>query len=352
MKKVLSASLLIAIILSLLVGCGKKNDDESKKSDENEEPITEEETKKEDEVDEEGEADKENDSDENPGETEEDIEGTFAAEVKNLDVETVLHDQDNVSSFRADDNVVIEHEELLYVEHDFITEVLDYELTYDEENTFAEVFERKGDFNYEPSHADEGGALMDLGQIYVEDIDKYVNITEDEEYYKFIEYEGKLYLSERFINVFMKSPLNYVRRDQILEVGLHSDPASIYEVGITDGSSGNTEVTQSAPDVTVKGKNYEGGVVIRDVNSADKYADIAINYNYSEIKGFVHNKSDEETLEIKFQYDDDKTLDTVSIKPGGTYEFDYDVKGEAIFKVLATGKPGSSSEIVIIGELR
>lgn len=348
MRKLLSVGIYIAIILSLLVACGKKDEEENTGDDENEKPITEEQPDQEDE-DEENKEDKTDEGKEN--EEEEDLEGTFAADIKVLDVETVLFDQDKVSSFQVEEDTVIEHEELMYVEQDFITEVLDYELTYDEENTFAEIYKGKGEFNYEPSHEDDYGALMDVGQIYVEDLDDYVNITEDEELFKFIEYKGELYLSERFINVFLKDPLNYERRDKALEVGLQAEATNIYDVGITDNSSGGTEVTQNAPDVTIEGKNHEGGVVIKDINSAEKGAEIAINYNYSEMKGFIHNHSDEETIEIKFQYDDGKTLDTISIKPRETYKFDYDVKGEAILKVVAKGKAGTSSKAVIVGEL-
>ena len=342
MRKMWSFSIFVAIILSLLIGCSGKTVEKNIASDGNEEEITEEESNQE-------EAD-ENESEEN---LEEEIEETFADEVKILDVKTVLDDQDEVSDYNGNEDILIEHDELLYVEHAFITELLDYELTYDEENTFAEVFRSKGDFSYEPSHQDDGGAMMDIGQIYVEDLDKYENISEDEEeLYKFIEYEGQLYVPERLINAYMKSPLNYERRDQTLEIGLHSETTSVYDIDITSDSSSAAEVTQNASDITIEGKNYDGGIVLRDVNSASKNANLDIDYNYSEIKGFVHNKSDDETIEINFQYDDDKTLNSVDLKPGETHEFDYDLKGEAIFKVVAEGTPGSSSEVVIIGELQ
>lgn len=353
MKKFWSVVSFIAIISILLVGCGKSDEENNENNENNENAEVNEEnndTNENQAVNGNINEDESNENENNENDSEENIEEeTFADEVKVLDVETVLLDQGKVSEFKENENTVIEHEELVYVEHDFITEVLDYELTYDEENTFAEVFAKKGNFSYEPSHED--GALMDIGQIYVEDLDKYENISGDaEELFKFIEYEGKLYVPERLINVFMKSPLSYERREKVLVLGLHSEETSIYDVGITDGSSA-VEVTQNASDVTVEGTNYEGGIVIRDINSAGKKANIDIDYNYSEINGFVHNFSDDETIEIKFQYDDDKTLDSIKLEPGETEEFEYDIKGEAIFKVIAEGRPGSSSEAVIIGEL-
>src|SRR5699024_6254611 len=131
----------------------------------------------------------------------------------------------------------------------------DYELTYDEDDTFAEVFEGKGDYQYEPSH--DEGAIMDIGQIYVEDVDGYENVPEDEEeLYKFIEFDGKLYVPNRLINVYLKTPLNYERRDKTLELGLHSEATSIYDVGIDERTSSSAEVTQNAADVTVEGKNH------------------------------------------------------------------------------------------------
>src|SRR5699024_4273320 len=111
------------------------------------------------------------------------------------------------------------------------------------------------------------------------------------------------------------------------------------------------EVTQNASHVTVEGTKYEGGIVTRDINSAGKKANIDIDYNYSEINGFVHNFSDDETIEIKFQYDDAKTLDPIKLEPGETEEFEYDIKGEAICPGIAGGRPRAWSEAVIIGDL-
>lgn len=345
MKKILAVISFIMIISMLLIGCSEKTGGEVN-SDNEEVKVDEEETIE----DEEGEEEV-NEDELNESEREEELEEeTFADEIKVLDVEKMVHDQEEVSEFNANEDTIIEHDERLYIEHDFITEILDMELTYDEENTFAEIFEEKGDFHYEANHED--GAMMDIGQIYVEELDDYENISgEEEELYKFIEYEGKLYVPERLINVYMKEPLNYERRDETLEIGLKSESTTVYDLGITDGSS-SAEVTQNASDVTIEGENYEGGVVLRDVNSASKEAHFDIDYNYSLMEGFVHNHSDDETVEVRFQYDDDKTLDSVKLSPGDTHEFDYKTNGEGALKVLAKGEPGSSSEVVIVGELK
>lgn len=53
----------------------------------------------------------------------------------------MLNDGEEVPEF--EENTVIEHKELIYIEHEFITDVLDYELTYDEDDAFAEIFEGK-----------------------------------------------------------------------------------------------------------------------------------------------------------------------------------------------------------------
>lgn len=347
MKKTGFISAFIVIISILLIGCSEKPDEDADRADKNEKEVIDEEQEQE-KVDEE---DPEEDEEENQEEEME--EETFADEVQVLDVQTVLHDQEEVPGYRANADVFIEHDEIIYVEHKFITEILDYELTYEEENTFAEIFKGNGHFRYDPSHQSEGGSLMDIGQIYVEDLDKYEDISGDEEdLYRFIEYGGRLYVPERLINVYMKSPLNYERRDQTIELGLLSEPISIYEVGISSSSSSSAEVTQNASDITIKGENYGGGIVIRDINSAYKNADIDIDYHFSEITGFVHNKSEDETIEVKFQFDDEKTLDAVELNPGETHEFDYDVKGESIIKISGEGRPGSSSEMVVVGELQ
>lgn len=350
--------LFIAILSSLLIACSGDDKEEAVEADKEEEESAEEESDVEDESDEEAveadELDESDDADESD-EMDDPMEETFADEITVLDVEKVLYNQDDVSDdvLVENEDVYIEHDDLVYVEHDFITEILDYEVRFDEENTLVEVFEDKGDYTYEPAHEDDEGALMDVGQIYVEEKDDYENIDGDEEeLYQFIEYENKLYVPEQFVKVYLKAPLNYERRDQILEVGERSDKTSIYEVGITEDTSNNAEETQDSSDVTVEGKNHKEGIVLTDINSATKNADIDLDYNYSTIKGFIHNQSDEDTIEVKFQFEDEKTIDTVKIKAGKTEKFEYDVNGESVFKVLAGGEPGSSGKAIIIGDVK
>lgn len=345
MRRFWFGGIFMALIFVLLIGCSNDADGENNKAEEKDDEVTEEEVEQEEDQEEadEVDVDEEVEEEEDPG---------FASEIRVLDIETVLNDQEEVSDFSPEEETFIEHEELLYVEADFITEVLDYELTYDEENTFAEVFKDKGDFTYESTHEDEGGAIMDIGQMYIEDLDEYEDTTGEEELYRFIEYDGKLYVPKRLISVYMKSPLNYEQRDKTIELGLHSEATSIYDVGLGDDASYAAEMTQNASDVTIKGENYEGGILLNDITSADKNADINLDYQYSEIDGFVYNKSDQNTLEVKFMYDDDKTLDTIELKPGATKNFDYEVKGEPVLKIEASGAPGSSSEVVIVGEVK
>lgn len=270
-----------------------------------------------------------------------------------VDVETVLLDGDEAEKIRPNDKVFIELDDLMYVDHHFITELLDYELTYDEDNTFAEVFDEKGDFKYEPSHDDEGGAIMDIGQIYDEDADDYIDVPDDaEDLYKFIEYEGKLYVPQQLVNVFLKEPMHYDRRDKAMEVGAQTEATDLYDVGINDTGGSHAEVTKDASAVTIEGENHEGGIIITDVNSAEKDAPIDIDYQYSKINGFVYNKSKEDTIEVSFSYDGENIIETLEVEPQEMEEFDHDVNGEEVFHIAAKGEPGAESKAIVIGELK
>src|SRR5690625_490595 len=218
----------ICTILLVLIACSDKSD---ANNNQNEQTNT-----NNDEIEETEAEENENDVDENNisnlGDENNLEEDSFVDEIKVLEVDKILIDQENISKVDKED-VLIEHDTILYVEHDLITELLDYELTYHEEDTFAEIFDGKGDFIYEPSHEDEGGAIMDVGQVYVEKIDDYKNIpSEEADLNKFIEYKGKLYIPERFINVRMESPISYKKRDQTIELGLRSEAISLYDFGI------------------------------------------------------------------------------------------------------------------------
>src|SRR5699024_8928337 len=79
-----------------------------------------------------------NDDSEMSENEEEEMEEGLATDIRTLDVDTVLIDQEELDLTVETDKLVIEHEELRYIEHEMITEVLDYELTYDEDNTYVE----------------------------------------------------------------------------------------------------------------------------------------------------------------------------------------------------------------------
>src|SRR5699024_1946127 len=128
--------------------------------------------------------------------------------------------------------------------------------------------------------------------------DEYEDVPEEEvDQYKFIEYEGRLYVPERLINVYMKEPLHYQQREQTMEVGLRSETTNIYDMNVdNDYSSVHVEVTKDAEDVTIEGKNYEQGIILGDINSAEKGAGILTDYNYSEISGFLYNKTNDDAM--------------------------------------------------------
>lgn len=56
-------------------------------------------------------------------------------------------------------------------------------------------------------------------------------------------------------------------------------------------------------------------------------------------------------MKAPFTYNKEKTLDSLALEPGETKEVEYDVNGEVTFIISGEGKPGSSSEAVIIGEV-
>lgn len=56
-------------------------------------------------------------------------------------------------------------------------------------------------------------------------------------------------------------------------------------------------------------------------------------------------------MKAPFTYNKEKTLDSLALEPGETKEVECDVNGEVTFIISGEGKPGSSSEAVIIGEV-
>lgn len=294
-----------------------------------------------------------NDTEMNENDDEE-IEEGLATEFRTLDVDSVLLDQKELDYTSEIDRLVIELEELRYIEHEFITEVLDYELTYDEDNTYVEIFEEKGDYRYEPTHSGEGGIIMDVGQVYVGETDKYENISDDEEeLFKFIEFDDQLYISERFINFFMKSPINIDRRNNILEIGMMAETTNVEDIALNkDTKNHKVDASESPQHVTVDGENHGGGIVFSDINSSAALADLHVDYQYSEITGFIHNFSDEYTHSVEVKYDDDKVHDAFEIKPGKSKEIKYNLKGNEFLKIYIKGPSGTKSEAVLIGEVR
>ncbi|MUV38735.1 hypothetical protein JNUCC1_02606 [Lentibacillus sp. JNUCC-1] len=283
-------------------------------------------------------------------------EETFANEVNVLDVGEVLLDQEAVSDFNEEDTILIEHEEHKYVESEFVTSLLDYEITYDPEKRTAEVYKGKGDFTYEPMHEEEEGALLDVGQFYLESMDDYFAPSDDEvDQYKFIEFEGKLYLPERLIMKHLETPVNYLRRDQTVEFGLRGEPTDVYDLGVGRSHDSMIYITNEATDVTIDGENYEQGIKMTEIDPISRKLQLHPESNYKKFSGFLYHKEGDDPMELRLLDSEREVIEVIgTIKPGEKIDFEFDVSGRDEIYISAenTQFKVTDMEAVLIGELQ
>src|SRR5699024_5782763 len=162
-------SILIAIILILLSGCGlfKKSDANDTNNVDNDN-VTEENNNNENNTN-----NNNNNDEENEAEIEEEEEPTFADEIRELEVDTVLLDTEEEKV--ETEGLLIEHEQENFYAYDIVSELVDFEMDFQPDKQYAEVFEGKSDYTYEAEHEETEGAVLDVNELYLGEEDYYYN---------------------------------------------------------------------------------------------------------------------------------------------------------------------------------
>ena len=312
-------SILIAMILILLSGCGlfKKSDANDTNNVDNDN-VTEENNNNENNTN-----NNNNNDEENEAEIEEEEEPTFADEIRELEVDTVLLDTEEEKV--ETEGLLIEHEQENFYAYDIVSELVDFEMDFQPDKQYAEVFEGKSDYTYEAEHEETEGAVLDVNELYLGEEDYYYN-PEDDDFY-FIEYNERLYLPERMLERAFYTPVTFVRKDKEVQFGERTEAVYLDDVETGGGMSmGDFNVTSDSNYSTIKGDTYEILGVKKDTMS-DQELRLNIDYQYTKIKAMYYNTHDVDT-EISFIIeDDDKDKEVIreTVKANDTYEFEEDI---------------------------
>lgn len=345
----------------LVAACGSKennndnNDNNDPENNVENEPVNNEENNNSQNENEEPENNDENNENEsfnenennNENEAENNESTSFADEIYEQRVTEILLDLEEVD---LAEDILIEHDKKRYIEQEYVTGLLDYEITFDEDNNLLEIFEGKGDFEYTPNHTEDGGAMMNMSQIYDERVDDYIDTGEEAEHYKLIEYDDKLYLPVRFVNMFMETPVHYKRRDGIVEFGQASEKINIHDYVVQNGLDGHAAATESADDVTIEGKNHEKAIKIEKINSATSELYTNLYGQYSTAEGFIYNKSKDKELTVYIGPNSDNIVEEVTIEPREAYDYKIDTAGYGSFYMNILTEPGSDETAIIVGD--
>lgn len=340
MRKVVKF-LAVVMTLVLLVACGEKGEEIDPKEPTNQK-VEDDLNEKEEKEDQEGEVDEDEPEEETP---------TFADEVMVFEINDVLIDQEKTD---FESNILIEHDNNLYVEQDYITSKLDYEVTFNDDSNLIEVFKGKGDYKYTPNHIEDEGAAMEIVQVYDEKSGDYVDVGDKSEDYSVVEFDEKLYLPVALIDRFMEKPVHHKRRDGILELGVSSERVSIHDVAVDKRLQGSkASATINASDVTIEGTNYEKGLKLEEIYSLKTKAYLTLSYRYSTVEGFLYNKSEDLELQVSLGRDDGDFTEEFVIPPRGKHELKMDVSGYGgLFIVANTTKSASvkKSDLIFIAD--
>lgn len=344
MYKLLRNLTVLFFSLLLLTGCGlfgKSTGSNEEDNDMNQEEVENNEVENNTEEDNNSLNDNEDENDENNdtnhmnNENEVEEEPSFADEVRILDVEEVFFDREEVDLPTED--LLLIHDETTYIAYEPVSELLDYEMRFDPDSSFAEVLEGKEDYTYEPMYEDEGGALLDVGELYIDSNEEYVNPSNNENF-SLIEYDGELYIPERILERAFHTPLNYIRKDRELELGLRSEPVLLdgVEVGGTFSLYGG--ISSDSNYTTVKGDKHDVVAYSNDTTGTDKI-EIETDFKFNLMEGFIYNKADETLILTGFN-DSGKEVFEIKVDAKTVKEFDMDIAGmeEIRFSVEDTEK--------------
>ncbi|WP_017471225.1 hypothetical protein [Amphibacillus jilinensis] len=79
-----------------------------------------------------------------------------------IDVNDVLLDLNVVEEFDEEKHIFIEHDKFIYMSHSVASEILCFDVTYDEDNLFAEILKGESDYKHETIHDDKSSATVNV----------------------------------------------------------------------------------------------------------------------------------------------------------------------------------------------
>lgn len=290
----------------------------------------------------------------------EDPEPTFEDELRFFDIDKVTYNLEEVD-FDSSTIPVIEYEELLFIEADLITSLSDYELIYDPESNYAEVYKGKADFEHEPYYSDEEkGGILEVGETYIDGKGEYFNNPggDSTTAHNFIEYDGHLYVSGEYAHIMFLDTINVNRRAGILEVGLRSEADPMTNYARESNTMKKMKVTSSSEYTTNHGNKYDE-VVVADIDTigTGQFA-IVGDHRFSRYEGAfyvrIDDAKDDETVTVSFEDSDGNIIKELVAKPGDRIEVEVDFNGHQYLRVRldTVMRANSSREVIFVGVLR
>ncbi|MCZ0702850.1 hypothetical protein J2T56_002737 [Natronobacillus azotifigens] len=351
MKQLLS----LLVLLVLLTGCITIGDDEEGSANEQDNDNTEhvqENTDREetDHNDEEADELEEDEREEEVGEP------TFEDELRLFDVDTIYLELEEYG-YDSDQQIAFEYNNILFVKADLVAEIAEVDIEYDNNSNYAEFFEGSGNVSFDTEY-DEHGGILELGEAYLDWIDRYVTRSTDHpDEYNLIEYDGDLYVSYRLSSYFFSTPLRYNRQEKALTVNGALDTENVTSYWYEHR---NSSISTDSAYVTHRGENYEEVILSVELNSARRELIIHGDHKLAKFEGVLYSVGQaDKDIDVKILVtgvdDVERTLDEFTLEPGEVKDLELDLSGYNIVRFEGRTSVGGSqgeNRLAIAGEVR
>lgn len=300
-------------------------------------------------------------NDEEPEELEEDDpeeirESTFEDELRLFDVDTIYLELEEYE-YASDQQIAFEYNNILFVKADLVAEIAEVDIEYDNNSNYAEFFEGSGNVSFD-SEYDEHGGILELGEAYLDWIDRYIaRSTDYPDEYNLIEYDGDLYVSYRLSSYFFSTPLRYNRQEKALTVNGALDTENVTSYWYEER---NSSISTDSAYVTHRGENYEEVILSVELNSARRELIIHGDHKLAKFEGVLYSVGQaDKDINVKILVtgvdDVERTLGEFTLEPGEVKDLELDLSGYNIVRFEGRTSVGGSqgeNRLAIAGEVR
>lgn len=271
-------------------------------------------------------------------EDDDDVEELPGLDLKVIELDAIYYDLEEVD-IDLERYVVVEHEKTLYFSHELVSDIIGIDVNYNPENMFSEIFEGESTYIHEMVYPDRNSSELPVNEYWRFDYDDYWTPETGEYTYDYLEYNGKLFIPERVIEMIGDTPIYWNRQARVIEFGESSEEVELISLDYNERSSTTATPRDS---ITYGGKNLGSGfdldIGYYNVMSID--GDFVVMTNGKKKTAYltftireIPQSSKTTDITITTGHENKEKIQVITVSEGDQIEVEVDIAGSNYFQL-------------------